>query len=396
MKSTNQNTTVFTIDKLITPFEEISNAALAWDGSGKIIYSGPADNLGEISGNPIHIDGSIAAPGMVNIHVHGGFGVTFGLGELEPELVKYSKWAASNGVTGFILTINGPDPDFIVKTIKGYVPLLEKDFPGAQPLGLHLEGPFLNPQKLGAFNANWIRMPSIKEMSQYLDAGKGWIKHVTLSPELDGADEVAQLLQNNNIHAALGHSIADFETASRALNSSFTHITHTFNAQSSLHHRAPGVVGAVLTSKKSTAELITDTAHVHHAAMRILLSCVGPERVVIITDAMPGAGLPDGTYDLLGQPAIVKDGKAVMASDGRLAGSTTTMNQCIHTMHFDVKIPLIPAIRMATYNPASVIGLEGSIGSLEVGKQADIVILDDSLKVKTTFRNGKIIYSEEK
>jgi N-acetylglucosamine-6-phosphate deacetylase len=392
MNFSNQGSTVLSINKLITPFEEISDAVIAWDGSGKIIYSGPAHGLGKVSGSHIKVDASIAIPGLINIHVHGGFGVTFGLGELESELIKYSNWAANNGVTGFILTINGPDQDFIINTIKQYVPLLEQDFAGAQPLGLHLEGPFLNPEKLGAFNPDWIRLPSISEMQAYLDAGKGWIKHVTLSPELKGAGKIADLLRENNIHAALGHSNADFETASRALNDSFTHITHTFNAQSVLHHRAPGVVGAILTSKKCTAELITDTAHVHPAAMQILIKCLGPERIVIITDAMPGAGLPDGIYDLLGQSAIVKDGKAVMASDGRLAGSTATMNQCIHTMHFDVKMPLIPTIRMATYNPATVIGLEKSIGSLEVGKQADFVILDDSLNVKMTFRNGKQIF----
>jgi N-acetylglucosamine-6-phosphate deacetylase len=392
MESQNELNTILFSSKLITPFEEISNGAIAWDTSGKIIFSGTAADLGEISGTPIKIDGSIAAPGLVNMHVHGGFGVTFGLGDLESELIKYSKWAARNGVTGFILTINGSDSDFIVKTINEYVPLLEKDFPGAQPLGLHLEGPFLNPQKLGAFNLDWIRMPSIDEMQKYLDAGKGWIKHVTLSPELEGADAVANLLQKNHIHAALGHSIADFETAKRALNGPFTHITHTFNAQSSLHHRAPGVVGAVLTSEKCTAELITDTAHVHQAAMQILISSLGPERVVLITDAMPGAGLPDGTYDLLGQPAIVKDGKAVMVSDGRLAGSTATMKDCIQTMHSVVKAPLTDTLRMAAYNPASVIGLERSIGSLEVGKQANIVILDDLLNVKMTFRNGKQIF----
>ena len=205
---------------------------------------------------------------------------------------------------------------------------------------------------------------------------------------------MAKLLQKKGVHAALGHSNADFETASRALSNSFSHITHTFNAQSLLHHRQPGVVGAVLISEKCTAELIADTAHVHPAVMQILINCLGVDRIVVITDAMPGTGLPDGTYDLLGQPIIVKDGKSLTLSDGRLAGSTVTMDECIRTMINTVNIPLQSTLRMASYNPATVIGLEKTIGSLEIGKQADIVIFDDHLKVKMTIRNGKQIYKE--
>ena len=148
MKSYSDTNTILSTCKLITPHKEIPNGAVAWDGSGKIIFVGPAKDLDEITGQHFKADELIAAPGMIDIHVHGGFGVTFGLGDLESELQKYSEWVAQNGVTGFIITITGPDPDFIISAINGYVPLLEKDFPGAQPLGLHLEGPFLTPKNV--------------------------------------------------------------------------------------------------------------------------------------------------------------------------------------------------------------------------------------------------------
>ncbi len=132
-----------------------------------------------------------AAPGLIDIHVHGGYGIAFGYGNLSEDLKKYSEWVTRFGVTGFVISITGPDPDFILHAIRTYIPLFEEGFIGAQPLGLHLEGPFINPQKHGAFNPAWIRQPSLKEMGAYLDAGNGWIRHVSLAPELEGADKVA-------------------------------------------------------------------------------------------------------------------------------------------------------------------------------------------------------------
>jgi N-acetylglucosamine-6-phosphate deacetylase len=385
--------TLLSVSQLITPGEVINDGTLAWDSSGKITYCGPSEGTAAIPGNRIDVSNFKAAPGLINIHTHGGYGIAFGFGDLAVNLEKYSLWAARNGVTGFILSLTGPDADFILNTIQSYVPLLEEDYPGAQPLGLHLEGPFLNPEKNGAFNPDWIRPPSIEEMRMYLKAGKGWIKHVTLAPELKGACEVAELLKENGIQPALGHSNADYDTAHSALEGTFTHITHTFNAQSSMHHRQPGVVGAILSSDKGSAELIADLTHVHPAAMKILVRCLGVERVVIITDAMPGAGLPDGTYNLLGQEAVVKDGTALLA-DGTLAGSTATMQGCIRAMVNQVGVELQDTIHMATHNPAAVIGHDNHIGSLAVGMDADITIFDQDLKVRMTFRKGKQILKE--
>ncbi len=386
--------TILSSCQLITPFEVISDGAIAWDAEGRINFSGSAKNGAQIAGDRIDLKGMTASPGLIDIHVHGGYGIAFGLGSPGEELKKYSEWVTRFGVTGFIISITGPDPDFILHTIRTYIPLLEEGCNGAQPLGLHLEGPFITPKKHGAFNPAWIRQPSLKEMRAYLDTGKGWIRHVSLAPELEGADMIADMLSDSGILVALGHSDADYETASRALCGKFTHVTHTFNAQSPLHHRQPGVVGAVLNSEKASAELIADGVHVHPAAMRILIRCLGAERIVLITDAMPGAGLPDGSYTLLGQQAVVKDGKALLPN-GTLAGSTATMDTCVRNMVKKVGIPFVDAVRMAAYNPAKVIGADDSIGSLTPGKKANITVFDKNLNVKMTFINGNLAYEEK-
>lgn len=385
--------TILSSCQLITPFEIIPDGAVAWDSEGKIIFVGPENKSEHIAGNRIDLKGMTAAPGLIDIHVHGGYGIAFGLGDLSEELKKYSSWVAHFGVTGFVLSITGPNPDFILQAIRAYIPLFEKEFIGAQPLGLHLEGPFINPQKHGAFNPAWIHLPSLKEMSAYLDAGEGWIRQVSLAPEMEGADQVADLLNNSGVRVALAHSNTNFEIASRALHGKYTHVTHTFNAQSPLHHRKPGVVGAVLSSEGVSAELIADGVHVHPAAMQILTRCLGAERIVLISDAMPGAGLPDGTYTLLGQQVTIQNGKSLLPN-GTLAGSTATLDACVRNMVKLAGVPFANAVRMASYNPAGVIGVDDHIGSLAPGKKANIAVFDKNLNVKMTFINGSPVYEE--
>ncbi len=385
--------TILDTAKLITPELIIPAGCIAWDEDGVIVYIGPREDAPAGDMHMTMGNNLTAIPGMIDLHVHGGFGITFGLGELKENLRIYSDKIAAHGVTGFVITISGPNPDFISTVIEQYVPLLEDEYNGAQPLGLHLEGPFLNPEKHGAFNTAWMRPPSIDIMRHFVETGKGWIRHVSLAPELDGAVDIASYLRENGILAALGHSNADYATAAKALENDFTHLTHTFNAQTGLHHRAPGVVGAILTSEKPSVELIADGVHVHPAAMRILLMCVGVNRVCLITDAMPAAGLGDGNYHLLGQEVVVKDGTATMA-DGTFAGSTATMDDCLRTVVKKAKTNLADAARMTSSNPASVLGLSNTIGNFAAGKSADIALIDERLRVRMTIRKGRIAYKE--
>lgn len=381
-------------DRVITPFETGSGLLLSFDESGNFLINSKT-NTGEFSNTEkVLLEGGIAVPGFIDVHVHGGLGISFGNGQLREDLEKYSTWAASNGVTGFLMSITGPDRDYISGTIIAYAEILDqvKNWPGAIPLGMHLEGPFLNKERHGAFNPEWIRNPDLEEMKQYISIGNGWIKHVSMAPELEHAQEVAAFLVENGIKVSLGHSNTDYETAHDALQGDFDHVTHTFNAQSGLHHRSPGVVGAVLSSNDITAELIGDTHHVHPAAMQIMVRCLGSDRIVLITDAMAGAGLPDGEYELLNQKVTVRAGKATLP-DGTIGGSTATMITAVRTLVNEVGVSLQGVVRMASLNPVKLIGLDKYIGSIEDGKEGNIVILDDKLSVKKTFVRGSLVYS---
>jgi len=380
---------ILKVKELITPLESIQGAVIAWDDKGRITYAGTGVNAPDINSEVMDLGSMTAIPGLIDIHVHGGWGVEFGSGDLDAGLQSYSAKVVTSGVTGFLLTISGPSHGAIVEMIASYVPLLNSTFPGAAPLGFHLEGPFLNPEKHGAFNPDWLHNPSVEEVRDYIEAAQGWLRQVSLAPELEDAFETAAYLRERSICASLAHTSADYETAAKALAGDFTHVTHTFNAQSPFHHREPGAVGAILASDNTSAELIADIVHVHPGAMKVLVRCLGSERVVLITDAMPGAGLADGEYTLIGQDVTVEEGKAYL-KDGTIAGSIATLDACVRNIVKNVGVPPLEAVRMASYNPARVIGVEDTAGKIEVGRPADITLVDDDLRVKAVYRRGKL------
>lgn len=379
--------------KVITPHEVIHDGAVVVSDNGTILYVGAEEGAPPSDGERMDLQGLILTAGFNDIHVHGGKGVTFGVGDLKSELEAYSRWVVSSGVTGFLLSIAAPDADSLVQLISAYVPVLEAGLPGAEALGLHLEGPFLTKEKKGAFNPAWLRPPAMDEADAYLKAGKGWIRQMTIAPENPGAAEIATYCRRQGVVAAIGHTNTDYATASAALRGDFTHVTHTFNAQSGFDHRAPGVIGAILTSDDITAELIADTIHVHAGAMKLLLRCLGKDRVALITDAMAGAGLSDGDYDLVGQRVFVRDGKATL-ENGTIAGSTALFNQCVRNIVKEVGIAMQSALQMANYNPARAIGMENKVGSISEGRQANLTVLDEDANIRLTMVKGQIIFDE--
>jgi N-acetylglucosamine-6-phosphate deacetylase len=377
--------------QIFAPTETIKRGSVVVNDDGRIEYVGPMEEAPVRPGRHLDVDGFIVAPGLIDIHVHGGHGVTFGNSvTLEEDLLAYSGWVVENGVTGFLTTIAAPTAKELVETIRAMVSVFEKGLPGAEALGIHLEGPFLSLEQKGAQNPEWIHIPTLAEAQSYVQAGKGWIKQITMAPELPRAVEVAALLRSAGVVVAIGHSSADYDTARGALEGDWTHVTHTFNAQTGLHHRKPGVVGAILASDEISAELIADTVHVHPGAMRVLIRCLGTDRVVLVTDAMAGAGLPDGDYELLGFPIKVHGGKATQ-SDGTIAGSTAVLNRCVENVNKKVGVPLADAIKMATLNPARVIGASATLGRLQSGKEANLVVINENLDVRLTMVKGDIM-----
>jgi len=212
----------------------------------------------------------------------------------------------------------------------------------------------------------------------------------TMAPELKGAQEIAARFRTEGVVVSMGHTDADFETASAALKGNFTHVTHTFNAQSGFHHRQPGVFGAILTSDEVTAELIADTVHAHPGAMMVY--CLsGTDRVVLITDAMQG-GSPGWNIRPGGLQVTVTNGHANLP-DGTIAGSTVLMNQCVHNIHRLVGVPLPEAVKMASLNPARAMGFTDRLGSIAVGKEANLVVIDEDVNVYLTLVKGSIVYN---
>lgn len=378
--------------RLITPAAIVARGAILVSDDGRIAYAGPSEGAPHLLGESLNLEGLTIAPGFLDVHTHGGGGVGFGTsGDAAKELRAYSQWASASGVTGFLCSLAAADADALLATVRAYADALGTELPGAQALGIHLEGPFLNPVRKGAFPTSWLRVPSVEEAKRLLRAGGGRIRVVTIAPELPGALTIAEVFQKARVLVAMGHTDADYPTADAALRGPFAHVTHAFNVMRGVHHREPGALGAVLASDTITAELIADGIHVHPAAMRIILRCLGRDRVILVTDSSPWVGMPDGDYDWLGRRVRMSRDRATLP-DGTLAGSTATMDACVRNAAAMAGIPLAQAIRMATLNPARALGLDRRIGRIARGMDANFVALDADGRVVMTFVRGRRIY----
>ncbi|MBO8162007.1 MAG: N-acetylglucosamine-6-phosphate deacetylase, partial [Thermosipho sp. (in: Bacteria)] len=344
--------------------------------------------------NKIDYEGEYVVPGFIDIHCHGGNGYDT-MDSTEATLKEISIFKGKNGCTGFLpttVTSSINDKLRAIEKIKKY----KKQHPneGAEILGIHLEGPFINPKQKGAQREDLIIPISLGVMENFINESGGLIKIVTYAPELDKNFKFTSFLKLNNIIPSVGHSFAEYETIIDAIKCGLRSASHTFNQMKGIHHRQPGTVGAVLTEEGLFAEIIADCVHVHPATIKLLVKAKGTNRVILVTDAIRAAGLHDGTYDLGGQNVIVKNGEARLET-GNLAGSILTMNKAIKNMVERVGINIQDCIKMASLNPARLLGLDKDRGSLLPGKRADITILDKNFNVIHTIREGRSIYSRD-
>ncbi|MEA3344856.1 MAG: N-acetylglucosamine-6-phosphate deacetylase, partial [Chloroflexota bacterium] len=264
---------------------------------------------------------------------------------------------------------------------------MEEGSDGAEILGVHLEGPYFNLEKKGAQPASQIRPADPEEYGSFFRAGP--VRLIALAPEIPGNRGLIPYAIDRGAVVAVGHSVATYEEMLEAVSLGLSQATHTFNGMGGLHHRRPGTVGAALTCDEIYAQVIVDLIHIHPAVVKLLVRAKGPERTVLITDAMRAAGMPDGTYELGGQEVIVREGEARLPT-GSLAGSTLTMDQAVRNVMRAADLSLSEALRMATITPAYSIGVEDRKGSLETGKDADIILLDEELQVVLTMVRGEI------
>ena len=378
---------------VITPFQLLEDKVI-YIRKGKIIATGDKKNMFEPAGKEI-IDagGGFITPGFIDMHVHGGGGSDVMDGKHEA-VEKVAATHSRFGTTAFLPTTMTMSKDKIIGSLKSINEVFVKGTRTAEILGIHLEGPYINPEKKGAQKEKDIKKASIKEFLEFNQASGNLIRIVTIAPEMPGMIDFIRWLYKHKIIASVGHSSATYEQVQKGIRAGLSHVTHTFNAMSGLNHHKPGVVGAALSSPELILEIIADGIHVLPPVVKILIRAKGIEKVVLITDAMRAASKPEGTYNLGGQEVTVTKGQ-VRLKDGTLAGSVLTMDKAVRNMIDMVGVPLKEAIQMATINQAKCLGVENEKGSLETGKDADIVILDKKLKVKLTMVGGKIVYRRE-
>lgn len=339
------------------------------------------------------VGGRCLGPGLIDIHVHGGGG--FDLMSSDPEQIRgYARWVARRGITSFLVSTSGSDHADIVRRLRAIAPAIGSEPRAARVLGFHLEGPYINPVRKGAFPPRWLRSPNAVEYGEMHDAANGNIVQMTLAPELDGGDALIEAVTASGAIAAMGHTDATYEQAMRAIERGVTHVTHCFNAMRPLGHRDPGVLGAVMTSDAVTAELIGDGAHVDYAVGRLLIRAKGSDRVALITDAMPLAGTSDGDGQWEGQPIRVEGGKAVRVADNTIIGGVITLDQTVRNAVAHLGVPLHEAWAMASSVPARAMQVHERVGALAPGLAADFVLLDDELQVTETWVAGERIVGD--
>lgn len=336
----------------------------------------------------IDANGGYVSPGLIDLHIHGYLGKDVCDGE-EESIRTISEGIVKNGVTGYLPTTMTVDMKVIKKALQVLRDLKEesKSWNGSEILGCHAEGPFISEAKKGAQDAKYILKPDAEFVKEYADI----IKIISLAPECDTADfsAIREINKETDVVISMGHTSADYETAMNSTKCGVKHATHLFNAMTPMAHRAPGVVGAALNADVS-CELIADTFHVSPAFYDMLWKLKG-RKLCFITDCLPAGGLPYGEYTLGGQKIIYKD-IVCRLEDGTVAGSVLPLNKGVWNIYTNSEIPLYECVNCASLNPATTIGLEKTKGSLEVGKDADIAILDNEFNVLKTIIKGEIRY----
>ncbi len=334
---------------------------------------------------------AIVLPGFIDQHVHGAGGSDGMDGTLE-DIAKIANTLAEEGTTSFLVTTMTQSPDNITKALSAVKEYRKENAKtGARVVGVHLEGPFIAAAHKGAQPLEYVKEPDIQAFDAYNEASGGAIKIVTLAPEVDGAEAFIRHLSKKGIVPSIGHTGAKCADVEKAIKAGAKQVTHTYNAQTALHHREIGTVGSAMLFDELCCELIADTIHVSVPAMRLLVKNKPLDKLTLITDAMRAKGLPDGESELGGQKVFVKDGEARLA-DGTLAGSVLKMNRAIQNMVEKVGVSFTKAVDYATINPAKNLGIDKETGSIKVGKRADFTVLNDKYDVIMTVRDGEVIY----
>ena len=386
--------TAFTARRLFTPLEEIAAPLL-------LVEDGCITEISSLSRQEVaahtrlvDFGDAVLAPGFFDIHIHGGAGLDM-MRASASDLPRLGKFLASHGVTGYFPTTVAAPLDATCTALGRLADAIEfaertmagtGDGAQARPLGIHLEGPFLSHKRRGVHPPENLLEPTLEIFDKLWQAARGKVRMMTIAPEIPGAMEVIPEAARRGVCVSIGHSDAEMPIAREAVAAGARHATHTFNAMRPLDHRDPGVIGEVLSDDRITADLIADGIHVAPPVVKLFLQAKGPERAVLITDAISATGMPDGRYQLGPIQVDVKDGKCT--ANGSLAGSVLTMDRAVRNVTQFSHWSLRDAVRAASLNPARAVGMAENIGVLAAGSRADFTVLGPNSEVIRTIVGG--------
>ncbi len=375
--------------KIVTPFRIVDNGAIVVSGK-QIVNMGKISDVQIASDVPVYdLKGKTVTPGFIDLLVHGGGGKGFA-DDSDDSIKTISDFFFAHGTTGMLASLFSKKIDLLKKDVDRIASYSEKHT-DSNIWGIHMEGPFINPLIKGAHKIEYLWEPNVAQWNELNASARGSIKIMTIAPELPGNIDVIRAAASQGVVPSIGHTLALYDDIEKAIDNGAAHVTHMFNAMRPFHHREPGIMVAALLRNELKVELIADGIHVDPIVIKLLHNIKGSGGIILVTDAIRASGMPDGDYHFMDQKIIVKNKKAFL-ENGTLAGSTLTMNEAVKNMVTMVGIPLTDAVRMASLNGAKVLGLEHQKGILAVGKDADLVVMDDEFNVHGTIYEGKIKY----
>ncbi|MFF7181854.1 N-acetylglucosamine-6-phosphate deacetylase [Streptomyces sp. NPDC008121] len=378
--------TVLAGARVVLPTGIVENGRVVVEGRRLAAVGAPggaSQDAGPGEAPAVDLSGHWIVPGFVDMHNHGGGGASFTAGTVE-DVLRGVHTHRLHGATTVVASFVTGDMDFLARRAGLLSELAEQ----GEIAGLHFEGPFISPCRKGAHDETLLRYPDPAEVRKLIDAGRGQAKMVTLATELPGGLDSVRLLAEHGVIAAIGHTDATYEQTVEAIDAGATVATHLYNAMPALGHRAPGPIAALLEDERITVELINDGTHLHPAALELAFRHAGRDRVAFITDAMDAAGFGDGRYMLGTLEVEVKDSVARLVEGDSIAGSTLTLDRAFKRAVTVDRLPVESVVRAVSVNPARLLGVDDRVGSLETGKDADLVVLDGEFELVGVMRKG--------
>lgn len=380
---------IVTASQLFTPHESIPSPYIVIE-DGKVTRVGSQREAEIPKGKTLDLKDKVLAPAYLDIHLHGSSGHDVMEAD-DAALTAIETMLASRGVAAYLPTTVTAAEERTLRALEYLGNAIRR---GAQtrrstPLGIHLEGPFINCAKRGVHPPEHLVAPSPDKLQRYWEASGGTLRMLTIAPEIPGAVETISHACQLGIRCSIGHSNATYEEALTGIAAGANHATHTFNAMRALDHRDPGILGAILQHRELTADIIVDGIHVHSSVVDLFIRAKGLDRAILITDAISATGMPEGRYDLGGLEVDVKNQRCEYK--GKLAGSVLTLERAVRNVMSFTKLNLQNALRLATWNPAVLIGVSEERGSLKPGSRADILVLSSEGQLVQTILGGEVV-----